>query len=339
VYQAKWDTPSYQLAFELQGAYDYFPYGKILRSFVGGNGQERYLTTQHERDEESISENNFGTGYDNRGARLYDSDVARFLSLDPAAAEYPTLSDYSYVLGNPINFIDPDGRYSVSVHSWMTFTTFNNLGFGKEFAKNTAHYASIYADHPSQSVLIGNYATSALGSEFYRSGTDYSATAGSQLEENSKWHSMMSDAEASGGMSHQQAMTRGLQFGWNNIFAQQNGVDMGKLGQGLHALQDAYAHMGASTNEHLGFNASSFQMMFNDMFGSTSDAKLITESAGILFGLITGQNKGLTNGRRLDFSGMSSEQFNTASGLFQNAGYNLNATDDEGFYTMDLIEN
>ena len=50
------------------------------------------------------------TGLDYRGARFYDSDVARFLSLDPHAAKYPTLSDFVYVAGNPIKFIDPDGK-------------------------------------------------------------------------------------------------------------------------------------------------------------------------------------------------------------------------------------
>jgi len=80
---------------------DYFPYGKVLREYVNGD-KERYLTTQHERDNE--------TGLDYRGARYYDSDVARFLSLDPLASDYPSLSDYSYVAGNPIIFIDPDGR-------------------------------------------------------------------------------------------------------------------------------------------------------------------------------------------------------------------------------------
>ena len=43
-------------------------------------------------------------------ARFYDSDVARFLSLDPHAHRYPSFSDYSYVAGNPILFIDPDGE-------------------------------------------------------------------------------------------------------------------------------------------------------------------------------------------------------------------------------------
>lgn len=80
---------------------DYFPYGKVLREFVNGE-KERYLTTQHERDNE--------TGLDYRGARYYDSDVARFLSLDPLASDYPNLSDYNYVAGNPIMFIDPDGK-------------------------------------------------------------------------------------------------------------------------------------------------------------------------------------------------------------------------------------
>ena len=80
---------------------DYFPYGKILREFVNGQ-EERFLTTQHERDRE--------TGLDYRGARYYDSDIARFLSLDPLANQFPEWSAYNYVLGNPIRLIDPTGK-------------------------------------------------------------------------------------------------------------------------------------------------------------------------------------------------------------------------------------
>ncbi|MNU74912.1 hypothetical protein D3C71_644250 [compost metagenome] len=82
-------------------AVDYYPYGKVLREYDNGAG-DRYLSTQHERDRE--------TGLDYRGARYYDSDVARFLSLDPLAAKYPMLSAYNYVGGNPVMLIDPDGR-------------------------------------------------------------------------------------------------------------------------------------------------------------------------------------------------------------------------------------
>ncbi len=80
---------------------DYFPYGKVLREFIDGD-QERYLTTQHERDLE--------TGLDYRGARYYDGDIGRFLSLDPKAKKFPECSDYNYVLGNPIILIDSDGK-------------------------------------------------------------------------------------------------------------------------------------------------------------------------------------------------------------------------------------
>ena len=79
---------------------DYFPYGKMLRHFNGT--EERYLTTQHERDQE--------TGLDYRGARYYDADVARFLSLDPLAIKFPAWSAYNYVVGNPIIFTDPTGK-------------------------------------------------------------------------------------------------------------------------------------------------------------------------------------------------------------------------------------
>ncbi len=85
----------------VEQALDYYPYGKILRHY-SPNGLEKYVTTQHERDLE--------TGLDYRGARFYDSDVARFLSLDPLASEFPAWSDYNYVLGNPVTYIDPDGR-------------------------------------------------------------------------------------------------------------------------------------------------------------------------------------------------------------------------------------
>jgi len=48
------------------------------------------------------------------GARLYDSDAARFLSPDPI---YQMLNQYAYVLGDPVNFWDPGGMISQSTAS------------------------------------------------------------------------------------------------------------------------------------------------------------------------------------------------------------------------------
>ncbi|WP_430406842.1 RHS repeat-associated core domain-containing protein [Fluviicola sp.] len=82
-------------------ALDYYSYGKILREYDNGAG-DRYLTTAHERDQK--------TGLDYRGARYYDSDVSRFLSLDPMASKYPMLSAYCYVGGMPTIAVDPNGK-------------------------------------------------------------------------------------------------------------------------------------------------------------------------------------------------------------------------------------
>jgi len=90
-----------ELTYHAEYLADYYPYGKILREYTVGQ-QERYLTTHHERDQE--------TGLDYRGARFYDSDIGRFLSVDPLAADYANWSPYNYVLGNPVRYVDPDGR-------------------------------------------------------------------------------------------------------------------------------------------------------------------------------------------------------------------------------------
>ncbi|MFK8103977.1 MAG: RHS repeat domain-containing protein [Saprospiraceae bacterium] len=89
------------MSYEVEYVGDYFPYRKTIREYIKRK-KEKFLTTEHERDEE--------TGLDYRGARFYDSDIGRFLSLDPLAIEFADVSPYNYVLGNPISLVDPDGR-------------------------------------------------------------------------------------------------------------------------------------------------------------------------------------------------------------------------------------
>ena len=69
-----------------------------------GEGQAQpYSFTGKERDEE--------TGYSYFGARYYDSDLSGlFLSVDPMADKYPSLSPYAYCAWNPVKLVDPDGK-------------------------------------------------------------------------------------------------------------------------------------------------------------------------------------------------------------------------------------
>jgi RHS repeat-associated protein len=44
------------------------------------------------------------------GARMLDPRYGRWLSVDPLAAKYPSLSPFNFTGNNPIMFIDPDGE-------------------------------------------------------------------------------------------------------------------------------------------------------------------------------------------------------------------------------------
>ena len=60
--------------------------------------------TGKERDSE--------TGFSYFGARYYDSDILTgWLSVDPMADKYPSLSPYAYCANNPVKLVDPDGEF------------------------------------------------------------------------------------------------------------------------------------------------------------------------------------------------------------------------------------
>ena len=90
---------------------DYDPWGYILagRSLVASGwssqaGIVKNKFTGKEWDDE------FGLNWNYFGARYYDPQIGRWMSVDPLAKKYPGLSPYVYALNNSLRYTDPDGR-------------------------------------------------------------------------------------------------------------------------------------------------------------------------------------------------------------------------------------
>ena len=63
---------------------------------------ESYTFSAKERDAE--------TGLSYFGSRYYSSDLSIWLSVDPMASKYPSLSPYVYCADNPVKLVDPNGE-------------------------------------------------------------------------------------------------------------------------------------------------------------------------------------------------------------------------------------
>ena len=58
----------------------------------------------------SAKEKDAETGFSYFGSRYYNSDLSIWLSVDPQASKYPSLSPYAYCANNPIKLVDPNGE-------------------------------------------------------------------------------------------------------------------------------------------------------------------------------------------------------------------------------------
>ncbi len=93
---------------------DFYPFGMQMeqRSYNAGSADARYKYTGKERDAE--------TTYDYFGARYYDPRVGRWMSVDPLADKYRTLSPFVYTADNPVKLVDSDGK-EILIHGSASF--------------------------------------------------------------------------------------------------------------------------------------------------------------------------------------------------------------------------
>ena len=102
---------------DLWSVSDYHPFGMAV--------EERSWAAEEYRFGFNGKENDAEWDAQDYGGRIYMPKQARWISPDPLAEKFTTLSAYSYVANRPINAIDPDGRDII-----VLFAKFNVSGFG-----------------------------------------------------------------------------------------------------------------------------------------------------------------------------------------------------------------
>ena len=133
----------------------YLPFGEPFVDQHPAGYQERFRFTGKERDEE--------TGYGYFGARYMDHELtAMWLSVDPMADKYPSISPYAYCAWNPVKLVDPDGNDWVVVfnHKEKTVTIEAKYGTPKEARESAENAIAVWNN------LSGKYRLK-LGKEMY----------------------------------------------------------------------------------------------------------------------------------------------------------------------------
>jgi len=86
----------------------YYPFGmglgEALTYVDNTTSENKYLYNGKEMQDD------FGLGWYDYGARMYDGELGRWHCVDPLAEKYSSFSPYHYAYNNPLLFIDPNGE-------------------------------------------------------------------------------------------------------------------------------------------------------------------------------------------------------------------------------------
>ncbi len=109
----------------------YYPFGLNME----GPGFGSVNANKYQFGEKELN-NDFGLNWSDFGARWYQSDVPRFLSIDPMADMYSSMSPYHYGMNSPMVYTDPTGMASEAYNFGMHSGTSGNAYEAYQRAEN-----------------------------------------------------------------------------------------------------------------------------------------------------------------------------------------------------------
>ena len=110
----------------------------------------------------SAKERDSETGLSYFGSRYYSSDLSIWLSVDPMAHKYPSLSPYVYCANNPVKLVDPDGE------DWFENELTGDVYYSKYLTKDDVSHIEgegwkwmgkddMFGSSPTQLILVDHF--------------------------------------------------------------------------------------------------------------------------------------------------------------------------------------
>ena len=149
----------------------YYPYGYIITDLSTPNASQGIINAYKYNNKELQTDHDLH--WLDYGARMYDSrGRAGWWTPDPLAEKYYSVSPYVYCANNPINAIDPDGRFVwfiplikgavgavIDASAQVTVSMANGQSFGQSLSN--IDYTSVVASGVTSALLVPGMSTTA----------------------------------------------------------------------------------------------------------------------------------------------------------------------------------
>jgi RHS repeat-associated protein len=127
-------------------------FGSNIQPLSSDINKHRYLYN----GKEQVTD--LGLGLSEYGFRWYDSQIAKFVQVDPLAEEYSYKSTYDYAENKPINSVDLDGLESVNVNTGKVDNTLKGNNLSKiQGSKITTPWSDLNFNVPKNLFVQANF--------------------------------------------------------------------------------------------------------------------------------------------------------------------------------------